>query len=91
MKASKIKELIKDLPDDVEVHLCNEESDHDVGLTAMYPARIRTFTRPQDRINYGYSEILTDWQDTFSHEEIKTNRFEIVITSKIPAYYLLSD
>ena len=89
MKVSKIKELIKDLPDDMTVYLDDQESDYSSGLTPIYPAKMRRYfssTEPRE----GYN-CWQEWKESVSDREVDSHSIQIVLTSNIPVYYVLVD
>lgn len=90
MKVSRIKELIKDLPDDMTVYLDDQESDYHPGLTPFYRAKMRQYfssTEPRE----GYN-CWQEWKECVSHcEDVDGHRVQIVLTSNIPEYYILVD
>jgi hypothetical protein len=90
MKASKIIELLKDLPPDTNIVLSDNQSDYDTGkLTLVYPARYRT------RLSYPFVDKTKNewgsWAPILAQEEYKTLDRELEITSDIPSYYILVD
>lgn len=89
MKVSRIKELIKDLPDDMTVYLDDQESDYPSGLNPLYPAKRRKYFSSTEPLK-GYN-CWQEWEECVSDREMDGHRVQIVITSNIPEYYILVD
>lgn len=89
MKVSRIKELIKDLPDDMTVYLDTQESDYSPGLIPIYPSKRRLYFSSTEPLE-GYN-CWQEWEEIVSDREVDGHRIQIVFTSNIPVYYILVD
>jgi len=86
MKAGRIRELIKDIPDDMDIYLYDNASDCTIGLTPMFKGKFRY-------IYYGKKLQPTygDWEEKYGSESDSSCRHEFIVEKINPCYYVLGD
>ena len=85
MKASRIRELLKDIPDDMDIYLYDNALDCSTGLTPMFKGKLRYIHTNKGQTSY------SDWEEWYGSESNSSLEHEFIVEKINPCYYVLGD